>query len=262
VTRPRSKKNLIEYYEGQLSRLASNFAVSSDLALVLGGRLKFEEMLSGRMADSLGTLYLGYACLWYYEQNKHVDGIEEVFELAMDRLLKENETALQGVASNFPIFGIGSLMNAICFPTGKRVYNGPSDKTVKDAANKISTPSGIRDLLSQGIFISNDANDRVRMLNDALPLAVKADEIMKQAKIQKRDLTKDEQELVQKVEAMANEIIQVDVFDKVGKEKYENDDYVRPALRHTRFEDFDKVAVHAATSGAKVEEKVAVAASA
>ena len=48
VFRPRSKANLEAYYEGQLGRLASNFAVSADLALVLGGRLKFEEMLSGR----------------------------------------------------------------------------------------------------------------------------------------------------------------------------------------------------------------------
>jgi hypothetical protein len=53
---------------GQLGRLSSNFALSSDLALVLGGRLKFEEMLSGRFADCLGTLYLGYSCLWYYKQ--------------------------------------------------------------------------------------------------------------------------------------------------------------------------------------------------
>lgn len=72
VFRPRSKSDLSAYYEGQLSRLAANFAVSSDLALVLGGRLKFEEMLSGRFADAFSTLYLGYACLWYYQQNRNV----------------------------------------------------------------------------------------------------------------------------------------------------------------------------------------------
>lgn len=52
----------------QLGRLSSNFALSADLALVLGGRLKYEEMLSGRFADAFGTLYLGYSCLWYYKQ--------------------------------------------------------------------------------------------------------------------------------------------------------------------------------------------------
>jgi hypothetical protein len=41
-------------------RLASNFALCSDLALTLGGRLKFAEMVSGRMADVLSNLFMGY----------------------------------------------------------------------------------------------------------------------------------------------------------------------------------------------------------
>ena len=79
-SRPRSKADLVAYYEGQLGRLASNFALSADLALAMGGRLKFEEMLSGRFADAFGTLYLGYSCLWYYKQQKArgVKGIDEV----------------------------------------------------------------------------------------------------------------------------------------------------------------------------------------
>eukprot|EP01040_Poterioochromonas_malhamensis_P025082 gene25082-31198_t len=92
VTRPRSKSDLLAYYEGQLSRLSSNFAVSADLALVLGGRLKFEEMLSGRFADAFGTLYLGYACCWYYQQNRKVEGIDALFELAMESILQQNQT--------------------------------------------------------------------------------------------------------------------------------------------------------------------------
>ena len=35
--RMKSRAQLSEYYEGQLSRLASNFAVSADLALILEG---------------------------------------------------------------------------------------------------------------------------------------------------------------------------------------------------------------------------------
>jgi len=62
------KSDPVKYYEAHLGRLSANFALSSDLALALGGRLKFEEMLSGRFADAFGTLYLGYACLWYYQQ--------------------------------------------------------------------------------------------------------------------------------------------------------------------------------------------------
>ncbi len=252
VTRPRikNKAKLSEYYEGQLGRLASNFAVSADLALVLGGRLKFEEMLSGRFADSLGTLYLGYACLWFYNQNRNTEGIDEIFELAMEQILKENQSALHGISGNFPVPGIGEVMKAVCFPTGKQVYDGPTDKMVQKAASLISNPSGIRDLLSEGIFISDNAEDRIRQLNDALPLAVEADKAAAAARKAKRPLTPEEQALVDRVTAMADEIVQVDVFEKLGIEKYEDDDYVRPAIRGTRFEPLEK----------GLRERVAVAA--
>jgi len=46
---------------------------------------------------------------------------------------------------------------------------------VKRAAKVITTPTAIRSLLSEGIFISANPEDRVRMLNDVLPLAVEAD---------------------------------------------------------------------------------------
>ena len=39
----------------QLLRLSANFAFASDLALLLGGRLKFEELLMGRLADAMGA---------------------------------------------------------------------------------------------------------------------------------------------------------------------------------------------------------------
>ncbi|KAJ1437270.1 hypothetical protein B484DRAFT_392834 [Ochromonadaceae sp. CCMP2298] len=235
VLRPRSKANLEAYYEGQLGRLAANFAVSADLSLVLGGRLKFEEMLSGRFADAFSTLYLGYASLWYYQQNKHVEGMDAIFEMSMDSLLKENQDALNGINSNFPIPGIGPLMKLVCFPTGMP-YTGVTDEQVKKASHLISTPSGVRDLLSEGIFISNDPTDRARMLNDILPQSVAVDKMVAQAKKDKRSLTASEQMEVERVNAVINEIVQVDVFDKLGIEKHMDDTYVRPALRHTKFE--------------------------
>ena len=73
--------------------------------------------------------------------------------------MKENQTALHGISGNFPVAGIGEIMRAVCFPTGKQVYHGPTDKMVQKAAKLISNPSGIRDLLSEGIFISDNAED-------------------------------------------------------------------------------------------------------
>lgn len=249
VTRPRSKADLEAYYEGQLGRLASNFAVSADLALVLGGRLKFEEMLSGRFADAFGTLYLGYATLWYYTQNKHVEGIDAVFELAMENLLKENQTALQDLSANFPVPVIGPLMSAICFPTGYP-YKGPNDKMTQNASTLITNMTGIRELLSEGIFISENPEDRLRMMNDILPKSIEADKFVAAAKKAKRSLTAQEQSLVDEVTRVVNIIIQVDVFDKIGSELNEGPEYVRPALRHTKFESMGQTVGAAASVAA------------
>jgi hypothetical protein len=215
--------------------LAANFATSADLALLLGGRLKFEEMLSGRFADAFGTLYLGYACLWYHKRNMNVKGIDEVFEYAMETLLLQNQSALKGVASNFPIPGIGSVMSALCFPIGSETHVGPNDAMRKNVSAAITNPTAIRSFLIEGVFISEDPNDRVRMLNDILPLAVKADAAVAAAKKAKRSLTSEEEALVQKVSAAADKLVQVDVFDKLGFEKTQGEGYVRPALRGTKF---------------------------
>lgn len=112
---------------------------------------------------------------------------------------------------------------------------GINDHQTKKASDLITRPSGIRDLLSEGVFISSDPNDRLRMLNDILPQSINADKIVAAAKKAKRALTAEEQKLVDEVTATVNKIVQVDVFDKLGAEKYAGDDYVRPALRHTKF---------------------------
>ena len=61
LVRPRGNpggKGAAAYHEAQLQRLAAAFAVTTDLGLVLGGKLKTAEFLSGRYADILSNLYL------------------------------------------------------------------------------------------------------------------------------------------------------------------------------------------------------------
>lgn len=55
------------------------------------------------------------------------------------------------------------------------------------------------------------------------------------AKKEKRALTPVEQKLVDDLAKAANVIVQVDAFDKLGSEVHDSADYVRPALRGTKF---------------------------
>jgi acyl-CoA dehydrogenase len=119
------------YYEARLSKQAANFAATTDLALTLGGRLKFEEMISGRLADAFGTLYLGYACLWYHRQHRNVEGIDALLIAAMETLLQQNQTALAGVASNFPLPVVGPIMRLVQAPSwlDRQHYTGERGMT-------------------------------------------------------------------------------------------------------------------------------------
>lgn len=198
------------YHEVQLGRLARAFAISADLSLVLGGKLKFAEMLSGRFADVLGNLYSGYAMLHYHKTHHCADSdkaraasraaaartarappsgvplvrtptrgprvrarrrrrTRQVLDHAMSELLYETQQSLFAIQANFPVPGIGLLMRALTFPLGGS-YAMPSDRLNQQVSALITTDSQVRKLLSPNIFISrNDPNDRIALINRALP---------------------------------------------------------------------------------------------
>ena len=84
---------LVSYHEAQLLRLSANFAYAGNLCFLLGGRLKFEELLMGRLADAYGAIFLGYATLHHYQKNRHlVKGLEPLVESAMLQLEVEAQT--------------------------------------------------------------------------------------------------------------------------------------------------------------------------
>lgn len=84
--------------------------------------------------------------------------------------------------------------------------------------NRSAISPQVRDLLTSGIFISKNPEDRVRELETALPLAIQADSILKQARKEKRSLSENEQKIVDSAEALRNRIIQVWLRDVVDSE--------------------------------------------
>ena len=58
---------------------------------------------------------------------------------------------------------------------------------------------------------------------------------MAAAKKAKRALTPEEEALVKRVTEVVDQLIQVNTFEKLGIEKIMGSDYVRPALRGTKF---------------------------
>jgi len=217
-SRMRGPGDTSPYWESQLNRLSANFAIAADISLTLGGKIKFAEALSGRYADVLSNLYLGYATLWFHAQNRKVDGTDVVMDYAMQHICADIEEAFEGIFANFPITPAALFMRGVCFPFGK-TYTRPSDVQMKQVAELVSTNSAFRDLMIDGTFIHPDAaTDRIALLHATLPKAVEADKILKACRRAKREPNAEEQKLIDEVEAAREQIIQVDSFSRLGQE--------------------------------------------
>jgi len=229
---------LVDYHEKQLLRLSANFAMTADLCFTLGGRLKFEELLMGRLADAMGAIFLGYATLHHYSRQKGVEGLEAITEHALLRLEKEAQDALKEASDNFP-GPLGPAASAVmkmgCFPLGSltRPYKSPSDQLTKEVSRMITTPSELRDMFTEGVYMAPEGQPhQVSDLIRALPICVEADKISSTLRREKREPTAEEVDKIAKAEAIRDVLVQVNAFshltDAEGQEGY-----VRPALAGT-----------------------------
>jgi len=229
---------LVEYHEKQLLRLSANFALTADLCFTLGGRLKFEELLMGRLSDAMGAIFLGYATLHHYSRQRGVEGLEAITEHAMLRLEKQAQDALTEASQNFPgpLGPVAStVMKMGCFPLGSltRPYKSPNDQLTKEVSRLLTTPSELRDMFTDGIYMAPEGEvHQVSDLIRALPICVEADKIASTLRREKREPTQEESDKIAKAEALRDVLIQVDVFPHLTPEEG-RDGYVRPALLGT-----------------------------
>jgi len=160
-------------YFRQLSRMSAAFAFIADSVLVLlGGRFKFKEKLSGRLADVLIHLYMASAMLKRFEDDGRPASDLPLLRWGMEDSLNRIQHGLLGVIQNFPAPLLGGLVRLLVFPFGLP-YSGPSDKTVKAVALLLLDENEARDRLTDGVFIS-DRDDAAGRVNKAFHLVLEA----------------------------------------------------------------------------------------
>jgi len=160
-------------YFRQLSRMSAAFAFMADSVLVLlGGKFKFKEKLSGRLADVLIHLYMASALLKRFEDDGRPVSDLPLLNWGMDDSLYRIQQGLLGVIQNFPVPALGRLVRLIVFPFG-RPFSGPSDKTVKAVAKILLDENESRDRLTEGVFIS-DRDDATGRVNKAFHLVLES----------------------------------------------------------------------------------------
>lgn len=160
-------------YFRQLNRMSAAFAFTADLVLImLGGKFKFREKLSGRLADALIHLYLSSAVLKRYEDDGRPEADLPLVRWSLGESLFIIQESLKGVLGNFPIPGIGRLVRWFIFPLGSP-YEQPSDQLGKEVARILLSENESRDRLVSGVYIS-DEDDAAGRVHRAFSLVLKS----------------------------------------------------------------------------------------
>ncbi len=136
----------------RINRLASAFTLVADFTLlILGGKFKFAEKLSGRFADALSHLYLASAVIKRYEDDGRPSEDLPLARWAIDDSLHRVEEALYGVLANFPIPALGRVLRVWAFPFG-RTQDVADDRTGRKIAKILMSHNASRDRLLHDTF--------------------------------------------------------------------------------------------------------------
>jgi acyl-CoA dehydrogenase len=220
-------------YFRKLNRYSAALAVMADTSmLLLGGKLKFKESLSGRLGDVLSQLYIASSMLKRHQDAGNPAGDQPLLAYAFHDAINKIETALSGALRNFPIRPVGWLLWALIFPLGRRAQ-APSDRLGHKVASLLMTPCDARERLATGVFTTPCANNPAGRIVSYLPKVVMAEPVerkflkaLKNSDIEALDfttqldegvregwITADERRQLEELRAMTLDAIMVDDFD-------------------------------------------------
>ena len=220
-------------YYRKLNRYSATLAVMADTSmLLLGGKLKFKESLSGRLGDVLSQLYIASSMLKRYEDQGRPAGDQPLLAWAFHDCVHKIELALSGALRNFPIRPVGWLLWALIFPWGRRAQ-APSDRLGHRAASLLMSPNDARDRLAEGVFTTPCANNPAGRINSYLQKVILAEPVerkflkaLKNSDIQALDfvsqleegvregwITAEERKQLEELREMTIDAISVDDFD-------------------------------------------------
>jgi acyl-CoA dehydrogenase len=200
-----------------LNRLSMLFAFLAEVGLVtMGGKIKRKEYMSGRYADALAWMYLASAVLKSYRESKDRNTEKPLLDWAMAHATYEAENALLGIIDNLPNRFVAGLARNISFPFGAR-QKKPADRQIEAVASALlDQTSGVRERLSNDIFIPTNQDSGLGMIEAALsslvaaqPARKKLEKARRQKKITKQSITA----MVKKV--LVPEIISEPEYDKL-----------------------------------------------
>lgn len=188
-------------HKESINRASSAFAFVSDICLIIyGSKLKIKEKMSGRLADLLSFMYLASCSLKHYEDHGKPEEEKELIEWVMRDCLSCFWHRMDELLNNIPKTWLKIVLRLIVMPCGMR-FNKPEDKLGHKVAQYLLSPNPTRESLSQGIYLTPEANNKVGTLDVVLH------------KIILSENENADSSLAKEANALRSEIISVDHFD-------------------------------------------------
>ncbi|WP_169392442.1 MULTISPECIES: acyl-CoA dehydrogenase [Psychrobacter] len=149
------------YYQ-HINRLSADFALTADMALgLLAGDLKRKEMLSGRLADIHGHLFIATAILQFYQNGSKSVAERLHAEVALKNSLYTIQEAFFSFYANFPNRFAARLVQFVTFPNG-RIFAPVSDdlkQKLGDTFMDDFEDNPFRDYLKSMIYYNTEPED-------------------------------------------------------------------------------------------------------
>ncbi|MGH8031368.1 MAG: acyl-CoA dehydrogenase, partial [Luteimonas sp.] len=228
----------------KLDRYSANLALVADVSmLLLGGKLKFKESLSGRLGDVLSNLYITSAMLKRYHDEDAPVADQPLLAWAFHSATHKTELALSAALRNFPIRPVGWLLWLLVFPFGRRAQ-APSDRLGHRAASLLMVPNEARDRLASGVFVTPCANNPAGRIDSYLARAIAAEPVerkfqkaLKNSDIQALDFVSQLDEGVKEGWITAAERLQLEDLRELTLDTIMVDDFTAHELRAASYYD-------------------------
>ena len=228
----------------KLDRYSATLAVMADTSmLLLGGKLKFKESLSGRLGDVLSQLYIASAMLKRHQDAGNPAADQALLAWSFHDAINKIETALSGALRNFPVRPVGWLLWLVIFPWGRRAQ-APSDRLGHKAASLLMTPCDARDRLAAGVFTTPCANNPAGRIVSYLPKVVLAEPVerkflkaLKNSDIEALDFASQLDEGVREGWITAEERVQLEELRALTLDAITVDDFDTEELRAASYHD-------------------------
>jgi acyl-CoA dehydrogenase len=178
------------YYK-KLSWVSASFAIMADIAMgSLGGALKTREKITGRFADILSWMYLGFAVLHRYNAEGSRKEDLPFVHYCMKYTLSQIQKAFDGIFENIGVPGLGWFFNGPirAWSHMNTLADEVEDHVTHEISALIQKDSAQRDRMTEGIFYPQRDGEALKRLEVAFKAIKGAEDTEK--KIRKAVKTK------------------------------------------------------------------------